>query len=514
MHSDDTHQVTAAVFSRDLNLLGVLGQVVRDHGVGTTCINNTTEYNRLIQRERPDIAVVDLDRTEPVFLQNLWLVLAETHCAVILLASFGPVDSADRPLQCQFSLKKPIRLSEFRSAVMKSVQRKVNKLSQGCQENSDIGSRLGIVAVSPQMVILCDVIQKAGDSRSPVLIHGETGTEVDEIARAIHRVSAPNMDSFTTVYCASLPDPQVEGQLFATDSKREVGDSEWPRTIYLHGIEEMPQPLQGKLLRCLGAGRSSGGAAASYPAPRLIASIAKPKELVLAERLVRADVYHLLDFFSICLCPLRDRRQDILPLLKTRYAALIGSGKLMPHYSDEVVRILTSYPWPGNVLELENLAARLSLKVDRTSVELQDLPKAIVSFCDAQNPVGNGDAISPAASDIVPLDVFELAGEQAYIMHVLAMYRDDKERTAAALGISVATLYRKLQDLERSTSLPPNFARVEMPEKPCSLKEFVQRQRGLYLLTVLDTLRNDKCAAAERLGISVATLYRLLPQSP
>ena len=495
-------QITAVVFSSDLILLGLLVNTLKDLGVIPTCTNNPAGYLKALINTRPDFTVCDIDGIGAGQSNEIQTVFQEYKDNAILIVSAGLNDSWQSFLTQVPCLQKPLLMAKFLILVNSIVQSKQSPPVPVSDETSNHGATLGLVAVSQQMINTCQEIECAGRTRLPVMIHGEPGTEAEDVARAIHRLSGAGIDSFIMIYCAELPNSQ-DGNLLLDQASSKDGDKQLT-TLYLHGIDDMPLSMQGKLMRFLHAQRGGQGKNENqYSWLRFVASSAKPKDLVLKEHLIRSDVYHMLSVLTIELFPLRDRKQDIVPLLKARCKAMARGEFDTPEFTDSAIRVLVNYNWPCNVIEVENLASKLLMNGHKSLIEKEDLPTELIAYY-------NPSAITDPPERIDALHVFENNIEQAYVSNIIEALSNDKEYAAEVLGISVSTLYRKIENIGQGIPSLPKYYHFKMPDQPCSLKDFVYTNRLSYIQRVLEFCKNDKAKAAAELGISLANMYRLL----
>ena len=227
-----------------------------------------------------------------------------------------------------------------------------------------------IVGSGPEMQQVYDLISLVSESNSTVLITGETGTGKELIARAIHSTSRRNNKLMIKVNCAALPSNLIESELFGHEKgaftgalERRIGKFELAdnSTLFLDEIGEMPLEAQVKLLRVLQEKELEriGGKTTIKVNVRIIAATNRNLEEEVKAGRFRSDLYYRLNVFPIHLPPLRDRRDDIVPLAHLfvdRYSK--ATGRKVTKISPKVLHELTSYPWPGNVRELEHLIER------------------------------------------------------------------------------------------------------------------------------------------------------------
>ena len=305
----------------------------------------------------------------------------------------------------------------------------------------------GLVGDSPAMQHVYGLIRQAAEGDITVLIRGESGTGKELVARSFHDHGPRSGKPFVAVDCASIPEALIESELFGHErgaftgaAARHVGAFERAHggTILLDEIGDMPLPLQARLLRVLQERevRRVGGTGMVPVDIRVITSTNKNLESAVAAGEFREDLFYRIAAFPIVIPPLRDRREDI-PLLARhfleRHAA--QAGKPVAGISTAAMRILLQYDWPGNVRELENAVARAVLLETGPVLQAASLQPS-VSAADprAAAAAAEADAVLPLAEV-----------ERRAVTRALERTGRNVTRAAASLGISRATLHRKLR---------------------------------------------------------------------
>lgn len=302
----------------------------------------------------------------------------------------------------------------------------------------------GIVFRSDSIAKALYLAEKVAPTNSTVLIQGESGTGKELIARYIHRHSGRKDKSFLAINCAALPPNLLESELFGhvkgaftgADSNKvglfvEAGEG----TIFLDEVGEMPLELQAKLLRVLQEKevRPVGGLKNQPIAARIVAATNRDMREMVMEGKYREDLYYRLAVFPLPVTPLRDRKQDILPLARYFLAQLNRDHK---GFSPEAVRCLTTYHWPGNVRELENWIEYASVLSGDERIEVEHLPQYSLG-CQPDLLTGlAGDY--PTQSEL----------ERRYIQQVLEHTDGNKAEAARILGLSISTLWRRLKQFD------------------------------------------------------------------
>ena len=293
-----------------------------------------------------------------------------------------------------------------------------------------------------------EMARKAAKSDAPILLVGESGTGKELYAHAIHQASQRRSKPFIKVSCASVPEELLESELFGHEKgsfagaiKTKLGKVELATggTLFLDEIGEMKVYMQGKLLRLLQEREFErvGGSETIKADIRIIATTYVDLKSLVRRGKFREDLYFRINVIELNLPPLRQRRDDIQPLVEhliSRYSRKLG--KKVKSVSPDALQLLTNYDWPGNIRELENVVERAMVAVDSDEVSRQHLMPYIGQFTAAASP-----AHFP---DIMPLEKME----QMMLKAALARYGETlegKKKAAQALDISLATLYNKLK---------------------------------------------------------------------
>ncbi|MGA2602882.1 MAG: sigma-54 dependent transcriptional regulator [Verrucomicrobiia bacterium] len=313
----------------------------------------------------------------------------------------------------------------------------------------------GIISQNNQMRDMFELIQTIADSYANVLIHGETGTGKELVARAIHEASGRHGKPFVTLDCTALARELLESELFGHERgaftgavDRHVGRFERANTgtLFLDEVANINLNVQAKLLRVLQTRTFErvGGSKSISVDVRIIAATNRPLEAVVAEETFREDLYHRLNVVQIDLPPLRDRTEDI-PLLAMEFLRRFSrqNGKDLRGFSDNAVRVLCGYNWPGNVRELENVVLQAVVLAKSSLIDAPDLPRRITEA----KPL----AAVPSAALSDQLG----EPEKQILVNALRHHGGNIKRTAETLQISRTTLYAKLKRYE----IDPDFVR-------------------------------------------------------
>ena len=371
----------------------------------------------------------------------------DDEIGVLLMTAYASVESAVEALRvgAHDYLLKPLILEEVARKVrglleQRALVRENARLRRALQQ---AGAGLELVAASAAMKEVADWVRRAAAARATVLVTGETGTGKEVVARAIHQRGPDADQPFVAVNLAALPETMAESELFGhekgaftgADRRREgLLRAAGSGTVFLDEIAELPASAQAKLLRALESHEIQplgSDAAATFEA-RVIAATNRDLAREAREGRFREDLFYRLNVLHIPLPPLRERPEDIPALvaaLVARHAA--RSGAAVPVVTPEALRAICQHPWRGNARELSNVLERALILADEGRIDLDQLPDDV------------RDSGAPRLSLPDAVDRFE----RSHIALVLRLYEGNREKAAEELGISPATLYRRLERL-------------------------------------------------------------------
>lgn len=296
-----------------------------------------------------------------------------------------------------------------------------------------------VVAESAAMHELMRQLRPIARSSASVVIHGETGTGKEVVARLLHVNSPRRTQPFLAVNVAALPTELLESELFghirgaftgAFASRVGLFEAAHGGTLFLDEIAEMPLPLQAKLLRALQDGeiRRVGDSQSFGVDVRIVCATHRDLADYVARGLFRDDLYYRLKVFTVSIPPLRQRTEDIRPL-----AVMLAEreGVVEPQLTEAALRRLESHAWPGNVRELENAMRHAVALAEGRAIDEPHLPRDL----------GARPRRVDAEEDLVPLAEVE----RRHIAHVLEVCGGNQAQAARVLGIGRNTLWRKMR---------------------------------------------------------------------
>jgi len=316
----------------------------------------------------------------------------------------------------------------------------------------NLSESLEPVAVDNASRLILDLARRVAATDCTVLIVGESGTGKEVLARLIHRASPRAKANFVAVNCAAIPENMLEAMLFGYEKGSFTGahaahagkfEQAQGGTLLLDEITEMPLSLQAKLLRVLQEREVEriGGTDALALDVRVLATTNRNLRGEVAAGRFREDLYYRLNVFPLALSPLRDRRDDILPLATHLLAQRARTGQRIPAISADVAHLLLTYTWPGNVRELDNLLQRALVLNDGSVIE----PEHIL-FEKQPTHIDIGANESPM------LQQTRERAERDVILEALRAAHGSRREVAEKLGISPRTLRYKLARI-RSTGV-------------------------------------------------------------
>jgi transcriptional regulator with PAS, ATPase and Fis domain len=313
----------------------------------------------------------------------------------------------------------------------------------------------GAIACSPAMLRIFRMVDTLQHSEATVLITGESGTGKEVVARAIHQHSTRSSGPFVAVNCEAIPAELLESELFGhvrgafTGAIRDrVGRFELAShgTLFLDEIGDLPSSLQVKLLRVLQERQYQrvGESSTRTTQARIIAATNVDLRSALRQGKLREDLYYRLCVVPIDVPPLRDRREDIPPLASNLLNRITAQNGLVRRISPQAMRFLLDYSWPGNVREMANVIEYAVTVAGRETILPEDLPEEVRRH-GAESP-GNRDFGSKHSSSETRENSSEILEVERF-RSVLDAHHWKRNEAAQALGISRATLWRRMREL-------------------------------------------------------------------
>ncbi|MDD5216556.1 MAG: sigma-54 dependent transcriptional regulator [Candidatus Omnitrophica bacterium] len=408
-------------------------------------------------KSAPDLVLADIRMPS---LDGIGLLEKIRHhnpnAKVILLTAYGSVEDAVKAMKkgAFYYLTKPVNLEELEFQVKKALanqdlEEENRELKQALFKEKFVQGE--IVAKSSKMKELLKTVDKIAQSTAAVLIEGESGTGKELIAHRIHQLSSRANKPFVAVHCAALTETLLTSELFGHEkgaftgaTERSVGRFERAHdgTIFLDEIGEISRDTQVKLLRVLQDGQFErvGGTKPIKVDVRLLCATNKILIDEVKAGRFREDLYYRINVIYLKIPPLRERPEDIPPLVEyfiKHYAQ--ANGKKITAINEDAMRALTEYAWPGNIREVKNIAERMVVLSSSPALTLHNVPEDIRSGSGVPDREGSSNAIAGASGRLSDM-------EKGMIVQTLESVKGNKSLAAKKLGISRRTLYRKIDD--------------------------------------------------------------------
>jgi DNA-binding NtrC family response regulator len=439
----------------DANTLASLSRAFRMAGHEATVCDNAARATELLKSEKFDLIFSDVVMPGKSGLEFLEEIRnAGVRTPLILISGQANIEMAVRAtkLGALDFLEKPLSTDKLLLTVENAL-----RLSRLETENRELKQRLGkhtLVGSGPAMKKLQSQIDRVAASETRVCILGETGTGKELVARAIHERSPRKDAPFITLNCAAVPAELIESELFGHEkgaftgaASRHVGKFEQAEggTLFLDEIGDMPVAMQAKLLRVLEEGEVErvGGDKPVKVNVRVVVATHRNLEDLVKQNAFRRDLFHRIYVFPLALPPLRERPEDFSALVahfSGQVAAQNGwKGKT---FSEDAIKELKNYPWPGNIRELRNVVERLVLLAEGDAVEREEVQLTL--------PATTGNNSSAASGALTAGGTLAERTESFEKEVLLAEIRRNNfhmTNVARALGLERSHLYKKCQQL-------------------------------------------------------------------
>ncbi|UCF64898.1 MAG: sigma-54-dependent Fis family transcriptional regulator [bacterium] len=421
------------------HILKTMGICFEDLGYQVTICSDPVRALNLIKTKSFDLAFVDLKMKPVDGMQILRAILDEApQTTVIIITAHGSIDSAVEAIKkgAYHYLQKPFDYEELQIFARKvleyhNLKREVVDLREKVREMALPGN---IITQHSKMHEMVDLAERVAETNLSVLIEGESGTGKELFAQLIHQKSGRSDKPLVKVNCAAIPENLLESELFghvkgaftgAVKDRKGRFEMAHQATIFLDEIAEMSPGLQAKLLRILQQGEYEklGENISRKVDVRVIAATNRNLEEAIKEGVFREDLFYRLNAVRIKLLPLRDRPEDILPLIQFFMRKYAKTEQVQ--ISPQALKIMQRYRWSGNVRELENVVQRAVLLARKGQIEANDLPEEVSAA------TGQPDQ--------------KLSLEEMEILHIkkILQLSPDLNEAARLLGIDPATLWRK-----------------------------------------------------------------------
>jgi DNA-binding NtrC family response regulator len=444
----------------DQDQCDLLGEVVGRLDYAVTTTTSPAEALGLAASAPFDAILTDLGMSTMSGTELCSRIMASRpDVPVIVVTGMGSLESAIAAMRAGAYdfLTKPVDGNVLGMTLQRAVQHRrlreeVKRLREQVPDPRIAESMIG---ESQPMKSVLDLITRVGPTEASVLIHGETGTGKELVARAVHMAGPRSSGPFVAINCAAVPATLLESELFGhargafTDAKM-ARDGLFLRasggTLFLDEVGEMPLEMQAKLLRALQERtvRPVGSNAEVPFDTRLVTATHRDLESEVSNQRFREDLYYRINVVKIPVPPLRDRGSDIL-MLATHFlrkaAERSRKSEIEMKMPPQFASLLLAYDWPGNVRELENCMERAVALARFDHVSPEDLPEKVRAFRPDKIKL-----VAEQSNEILTLDELE----RRYILRALRIVGGNRSRAAELLGLDRRTLYRRIEKYQQA----------------------------------------------------------------
>ena len=474
----------ALIVDDDVDAASSLKLLIAEEHLTVAVAHTLHEARRQIALQQPDLILLDLqlpDGSGMALFDDPQLV---ANSEIVLITGHASVESSVQALRLGAAdyLVKPInvmRLQGLLSRLMKpaALQAEVADLSQQLARSGHFGHLWGRSAAMQRVY---EQIARVAGTGITVLVSGESGSGKELVAQTLHDLSRRRREPFLAVNCGAISPHLFESEIFGHEKGSFTGadrqhlgffERACGGTLFLDEVTEMPAEMQVKLLRVLETGRFMrvGSSQIQEADVRVIAATNRLPLQAVAEGKLREDLMYRLNVFPIEMPPLRERLQDV-PLLAAHFLQAIGKQEGQnKRFSAAALDLLQSYPWPGNVRELRNAVQRAYVMAAEEVIGGEWLPDLERGGHSGPAPLAAADfgarpapthSAAPADGASVTLAIGSSMAqvERTMILATMAHYQNHRERAAAALGISLKTLYNRLKEYaaQEESGVPPS----------------------------------------------------------
>ncbi len=425
--------------------------ILRDEGYDVFTAASGEEALKIVEEELPSLVLLDIWLPGMDGLEALKIIKSDYPAVcVIMMSGHGTIETAVKAtkLGAFDFIEKPLSLEKVILAVdhaldMIRLEEENRLLKQKLSQEYELTGNSSVI------VDLKEMISLVAPTNAWILIMGENGTGKELVARSIHRQSRRVMKPFVEVNCAAIPEDLIESELFghekgaftgATAKKRGKFDLAHEGTIFLDEVADMSLKAQAKILRILQEKKFErvGGTKLIATDVRVLAATNKDLEQEMEEGRFRQDLFYRLNVIPLRIAPLRERKDDIPPLIDRFLSELaVKEGGQEKSITDDAIALLTEHNWPGNVRELKNIIERLFIMTASNVITAGDIPPLFKEYGEDQHAVDGffSDSFKTAKVNF----------ERQYIEKKLREFEGNISKTAEAIGLERSNLHRKIK---------------------------------------------------------------------
>lgn len=429
-----------------------LGAILKDEGYEVHTASSGEEALKVMEEELPSLVLLDIWLPGMDGIETLKAIKGEyPQVRVVMMSGHGTIETAVKAtkLGAFDFIEKPLSLDKVILVVNHALEM-ASLEEENVLLRSKITQDYELTGSSAATMELKEAIGIIAPTNAWVLIMGENGTGKELVARSLHRLSRRASKPFIEVNCAAIPEDLIESELFghekgaftgATQKKRGKFDLAHEGTLFLDEVADMSLKAQAKILRILQEKKFErvGGTRMIHVDVRVIAATNKDLEKEMEEGRFRQDLYYRLNVIPLRIAPLRERKEDIPPLV-SRFLKEFSRKEGVPEkrITDDALEMLMRHSWPGNVRELKNIVERLVIMVPGDVIRVEDVPLFSRngyerSAAELESPAS--DSLRAAKQDF----------EKQYILKKLREFDGNISKTAEAIGLERSNLHRKIR---------------------------------------------------------------------
>ena len=434
----DTMKARILIVDDEQEFVVSLAEYLRSFQFQVSTLSEPERFNAVLGQADYDLILLDIRMAGVTGFELLSMIQkTNSHTPVIMISGHASVENIVKAMRfgaINF-YKKPIQLRELVAEI-----ERITSFRQG--QTNHIGSTR-LITHNPQMIEMMRMVEKSAKTSAPVLIVGESGTGKELVANSLHSLSQ-RKGSFIKLNCAAIPDTLLESELFGyeagafTDAKRrKIGKFEAAHdgTLFFDEIGELSATIQAKLLRVIQDGQFErlGAHKHSYADVRILSATNKNLQADVENGLFREDLYYRLAVITIELVPLRDRREDILPLAEHFLRHYTMTHRREITSMDEAVKnAFLNHRWVGNVRELKNIVERAVIFCEGNVIHLEHLPMQY------RKPINTASSSLASAYENLSREI---------IIKTLTKTGGRKQEAARILNVHRKTLYNRMKKL-------------------------------------------------------------------
>ncbi len=448
---------TILVIDDEQGMRDFLAIMLKKQGHDVVAAGNGADALKAVNAEIFDLVISDIRMPGLDGMQALKAIKgASPDTAVIMMTAYATAETAVEAMKLGASdyLIKPFKLDELKLVVDNALERRHLK-NENVLLKREFASRSGFenfIGKSEAMQKVFALIRRVAETDSTVLVTGESGTGKELVARAIHAIGRRKNRPFVTLNCGALPESLLESELFgymkgaftgANTNKQGLFESAHGGTIFLDEISATTSAFQVKLLRVLQEREFMrvGGTTGIRVDVHIIAASNQDLDAEVAKGTFREDLYYRLNVIPIAMPALRDRKEDILPLVEffLRKAAEKDRRSQLRHVAPEAAQALLQYPWPGNVRELQNLVERLVVTVPGDTISAEHVPHV-----DPQDLPCGTELPADIPDGGIDLETMLTGAEKTLLLKALEKTGGVKTEAAKLLGLTFRSFRHRL----------------------------------------------------------------------